>query len=473
MVQLFWLSIRAKSHFYSVEPQDCRVADMLVADTEIGKSSEESKVNQYHDKRYVAVIGLGYVGLSLARLFSTFQRPVLGIDIDMAKVALLESSKSPISELTDEEVAEMTHTGFKVTSGFESISQASTIIVALPTPVTGDNVPNLGPLLSGIESLAPHLKDRALVVVESTIAPGTMTNEVLPAIEKYGKKLGKDFLLGFSPERVDPGGINGRPEKVAKIVSGIDDDSLEALTELYSSIGLKLVQARSVIDAESAKLLENTYRAVNIALVNQLAPGLMSMGANIAEVVRLASTKTFGFQAFYPGPGVGGHCIPIDPWYLEKAIVDVGKPATLTRLSMQINSEMPTQVANRLLQIVKNQLPQEGYGNSVLLLGMTYKADVDDFRGAPGLELAKQLADHHLRVGYHDPYLSSSLKELRDLTWEKNLADAPTRYQACFVVQEHKEYTPLIMEWEKSGWFIVNLGGGERNGVPSIWDPAL
>ena len=421
----------------------------------------------------VAIVGLGYVGLNLARVFSNHGHTVLGIDIDSTKISTLNSGRSPISELTHDDVSGMLSNWFQVSSRYDSVAEASAVIVTLPTPVTRDHTPNLAPLLGGVDSLAPHLRDRTLVVVESTVAPGTVTNDVLPVIEKHGKKLGQDFLLAFSPERVDPGGKNGKPEEVPKIVSGVDDESLRAVTDLYASIGLNLVQARSVIDAESAKLLENTYRAVNIALVNELAPGLMKTGADISEVVRLASTKPFGFQAFYPGPGVGGHCIPIDPWYLEKAILEVGGSANLTKLSMFINKDMPRHVAKRISDIINSRVAVKSIDKPVLLLGMSYKADVDDFRESPGPELAQHLADQQLRVGYHDPYLSEPLRELRDLTWEQDLHDAPSRYGVCVVLQEHGEYTPVLEEWKRTDLLVINVGGPQRNGVPSIWDPRI
>ena len=429
-------------------------------------SSEEFRRVQGQTGKSLVIVGLGYVGLPLCRVFSSEGFKVSGVDSDHAKLEMLLSGKSPVSVLTDSELGTLFHEEFKVYSDFSPVSNADVILLALPTPIGENREPDLSALVGALSSIAKHLSKKSLIVIESTVGPGTTVDTLLPHLEHAGKELGTDFLLAFSPERVDPGGNTGPVQHIPKIVAGVDPESHAAAVEFYQSAGFTVVESHSVAEAEAAKLLENTYRAVNMALVNELAPALSAMGLDIAEVVRLAATKPFGFQPFFPGAGVGGHCIPIDPWYLESAIQKVGGQSRITRMALLVNEDMPRAVAKRIAHLLEYQPKQPGIVRDVLLLGMTYKPNVDDFRESPGPKVALALHDLGLSVGYHDPFLEKSLPELNGLPTSSDFLADVSAYRAVVVLQDHEQYEPLRSHDRPALWWA---SADSSNGQPSLW----
>lgn len=416
----------------------------------------------------VAVIGLGYVGLPLCRALVNAGFQVVGVDIDRTKVEGLSRGESPVTDISDFELQGMMNAGFEATSDFSAVSEADVILFALPTPVGPDRQPDLAPLLAGVDHVVQNLRRPSLLILESTVAPGMTENTVLPRIEDQGKVLGKDFFLAFSPERVDPGGNNGSLTEIPKVVAGVDDASATKAVTFYESVGFEVVKAQSVAAAEAAKLLENTYRAVNMALVNELAPGLHALGLDIGEVIRLASTKPFGFQPFYPGAGVGGHCIPIDPWYLESAIASVRGQSRITRMAMLVNEDMPRMVTKRIHQLLGGARGGNSTKKDVLLLGMTYKPNVSDFRESPGPKVALALNDSGVDLGYHDPFLIGPLPILNGLPHEDDLDSALAHYRLIVVLQRHNEYAHLAGSGVEG---VVWVSSGPEADVPTIWSP--
>ena len=414
----------------------------------------------------LVIVGLGYVGLPLCRVFSFEGFKVSGVDSDRVKLEMLRSGRSPVSDLTDSELGALFNEEFEVYSDYSPVADADVILLALPTPIGQNREPDLSAVFGALSSIAKHLSKKSLILIESTVGPGTTADTLLPHLEDAGKELGTDFLLAFSPERVDPGGNKGPVQHIPKIVAGVDPESHAAAVEFYQSAGFTVVEARSVAEAEAAKLLENTYRAVNMALVNELAPALSAMGLDIAEVVRLAATKPFGFQPFYPGAGVGGHCIPIDPWYLESAIQQVGGQSRITRMALLVNEDMPRTVAKRIAHLLEHEPERPGIERDVLLLGMTYKPNVDDFRESPGPKVALALHELGLSVGYHDPFLEKSLPELNGLPTSGDFLADMSAYRAVVVLQDHDQYESLRSHNRLGLWWAM---ASSAHGHTSLW----
>jgi nucleotide sugar dehydrogenase len=387
----------------------------------------------------VAVVGLGYVGLALCKTFVDAGYTVTGIDKDVSKIALLLRAISPISDLSDSEIADMREKGFKAGEDYSSVGESDVVVICVPTPLKGKNSPDLSYVMSSVSSVEREIKGKTLVILESTVAPGTTGGVVLSLLEAHGKRLGSDFLLAFSPERVNPGAGGTGQARVPKVVAGINEQSLAMAVALYETAGYPVVASESVAAAEASKLLENTYRAVNLALVNELALGLSELGIDTNEVIRLASTKPFGFQAFYPGAGVGGHCIPIDPWYLYSALEEAGVSSAFIRSALEINHDMPKRVARRAHELIQND-PRLANEARVLVLGMTYKPDVSDFRESPGVRLVAELEQLGYEVGYHDPYLSGEIEPSPGGKFENDLDFALDRYSVKVVAQNHSTY---------------------------------
>jgi len=306
-----------------------------------------------------------------------------------------------------------------------------------------------------------------LIIVESTVGPGTTGGLVRDLLEANGKRAGRDFLLGFSPERIDPGSTKGRPQDTPKVVAGLDDESLSIAAEFYEQAGYTVVLADSLEAAEASKLLENTYRAVNMSLINEVALGLGKIGIEITEVIRLASTKPFGFQAFYPAIGVGGHCIPVDPWYLLSAIEGQSSGHSVLRFALENNLRTPSQIAEQVDRLLRNrhQGPQKP---KILILGMTYKADVADFRESPGPILVSNLIALGYQVGYHDPFITESIPQKWEGTLETDLRSALRNYHFKVLTQNHSMYLcdATILESENIYWGA----GAPSTQIPSIWN---
>jgi UDP-N-acetyl-D-glucosamine dehydrogenase len=352
----------------------------------------------------VGIIGLGYVGLPLARAFSERRIAVLGFDVDPAKIARIERGESYIGHIPDATIRQMRASAFEATVDFGRLDEPDVIIICVPTPLTDTREPDLTFIINSTRAIAERLRPGQLVVLESTTYPGTTRDVVLPLLEAKGLKPGIDFFLAFSPEREDPGNPRFAAPSIPKVVGGLDPASLELAVALYSRIVVRVVPVSRPEVAEACKILENTYRAINIALVNELKVLYDRMGIDIWEVIEAAKTKPFGYQAFYPGPGLGGHCIPIDPFYLTWVARKHGLATRFIELAGEINTAMPAYVVGKVADALNDQC-KPLKGSKITLLGMAYKKDVDDPRESPGFELMELLLRKGALVDYNDPHI--------------------------------------------------------------------
>jgi UDP-N-acetyl-D-glucosamine dehydrogenase len=398
----------------------------------------------------VGIIGLGYVGLPLARAFAVAGYRVLGFDTDPAKVEKLARGESYIGHITDESIKSMKASGFEATDRFERLGEPDAIIICVPTPLTEARDPDLGYVVASARAIASTLRAGQLVVLESTTYPGTTRDVVLPILQAGGLKAGSDFFLAFSPEREDPGNPTYSAPTIPKVVGGLDPSSLELAEALYGRVVVRVVPVSTPEVAEACKILENTYRAVNIALVNELKILFDRMGIDVWEVIEAAKTKPFGFQAFYPGPGLGGHCIPIDPFYLSWVARKHGFTTRFIELAGEINTSMPAHVVRKVTD-AHNDRGKALKGSKVLLLGMAYKKDVDDPRESPGFELMDLLLEKGAEVEYNDPHIPS-LPTMRKYPHLKKESQALSgEYLASrdcvLIVTDHSAYDwPWIVE---------------------------
>lgn len=352
----------------------------------------------------IGIIGLGYVGLPLARTFIDQGYDVLGFDTDVNKVEKLQNGLSYIGHISDDVVRKMRARGFGPTNDFLRLEEADVIIICVPTPLTEAREPDLTYVIKSAHAIASSLRSGQLVVLESTTYPGTTRRVVLPILNATGLEPGRDFFLAYSPEREDPGNPYFSTQEIPKVVGGLDPSSLELAGTLYGLVTVAPVRVSSPEVAEACKILENTYRAVNIALVNELKVLYDRMGINIWEVIEAAKTKPFGFQAFYPGPGLGGHCIPIDPFYLTWVARQHGMSTRFIELAGEINTSMPSFVAGKVIDAL-NDRDKAVKGSKIALLGMAYKKDVDDARESPGFEVMALLLKKGAIVSYNDPHI--------------------------------------------------------------------
>jgi UDP-N-acetyl-D-glucosamine dehydrogenase len=352
----------------------------------------------------IGIIGLGYVGLPLARAFANKGFRVLGFDIDPSKVARLHEGNSYIGHVTNNMIREMQQQGFEATACFERLDEPDAIILCVPTPLTEAREPDLTYIVNSVRAVAARLRPGQLIVLESTTYPGTTREIVLPLLNEAGLQAGKDFFLAFSPEREDPGNSSFSTASIPKVVGGLDPRSQEIAVALYKQAVASVVPVSSPEVAEACKILENTYRAVNIALVNELKVLYDRMGIDVWEVIDAAKTKPFGFQPFYPGPGLGGHCIPIDPFYLTWVARRYGLNTRFIELAGEVNTNMPRFVVSKIADAL-NDRGKPIKGSRITLLGMAYKKDVDDCRESPGLELMELLQQKGALVSYNDPHI--------------------------------------------------------------------
>jgi UDP-N-acetyl-D-glucosamine dehydrogenase len=354
----------------------------------------------------IAIVGLGYVGLPLSFQFVRSGVGVLGLDIDTAKVDALNAGRSYIKHIPAEAVSEMVRGGaFSASTDFSRIKETEAVIICVPTPLNKNREPDISYILDTGKSIARYLSPGMLVVLESTTYPGT-TDEDLRAVLEVGSGLqaGKDFHLAFSPEREDPGNPDSKVAVIPKVVGGYTPICLEKAVRLYSRAIKTLVPVSSCRAAEATKLLENTFRGVNIALVNELKIVYSAMGIDVWEVIAAAKTKPFGFMPFYPGPGLGGHCIPIDPFYLTWKAREYGQTTRFIELAGEVNTSMPSYVVHRVADAL-NEQKKAVKGSSVLVLGLAYKPNVDDERESPSYVLMEMLKERGARVEYYDPYV--------------------------------------------------------------------
>jgi UDP-N-acetyl-D-glucosamine dehydrogenase len=353
----------------------------------------------------VAIVGLGYVGLPLAETFAWGGYPVLGFDVDADKVTKLNRGESYIGHIPQERVGELIGSGrFEATNDPRRFADADAIVVCVPTPLGEAREPDLSYIVNTANTIRPHLRPGQLIVLESTTYPGTTEELMLPLLEKSGLKAGQDFFLAYSPEREDPGNRDFATRNIPKVVGGLTENCRKLAVALYEPIVEGVVPVSSTRVAEACKILENTYRAVNIALVNELKSVFTAMGIDIWEVIAAAKTKPFGFQAFYPGPGLGGHCIPIDPFYLTWAARRYGLNTRFIELAGEVNTAMPHYVVQRVADAL-NDDAKSLKGSRICVLGIAYKKDVDDPRESPAFEIIELLQAKGALVSYNDPHI--------------------------------------------------------------------
>ncbi len=403
------------------------------------------KLLQGIDKRTasVGVIGLGYVGLPLVLEFIKAGFPVRGFDLDEKKIRLLKQGKSYIKHIPAGKIITMNKTGrFSPTTDFSGIMTTDCIIICVPTPLNEHREPDISYVINTTDTISRYLRPGHLISLESTTYPGTTDEDMRPLLEKKGLKAGVDFFLAYSPEREDPNNPDFSTSTIPKVVGGYSAHCLKAAEALYSAIVTKTVLVSSTRVAEASKLLENIYRAVNIALVNELKMCFDRMDINIWEVIQAAATKPFGFQAFYPGPGLGGHCIPIDPFYLTWKARGYDFNTKFIELAGEVNTSMPYYVAGKVVDAL-NAHGKSIKNAKILVLGLSYKKDIDDVRESPSLKLITMLREKGARVGYNDPYVPKTHK-MRDydlrmssvpLT-EKNLK----KYDCVLISTDHSAY---------------------------------
>ncbi|UCD49528.1 MAG: nucleotide sugar dehydrogenase [Phycisphaerales bacterium] len=391
----------------------------------------------------VGIVGLGYVGLPLAREFCEGGATVLGFDINPRTVSLINRGRSPIKHIMNATMAEMIRSGrFRATEDMRQLSKPDAILICVPTPLTKNREPDLQYVESTCVTIAKYLRKGQLVVLESTTYPGTTREVMLPMLEASGLKVEKDFFLAYSPEREDPGNKSFQTATIPKVVGGCGKESLRRALEVYRYAIETLVPVETCEIAEAAKILENTYRCINIALVNELKMLFDRMGIDVWEVVRAASTKPFGFSAFYPGPGLGGHCIPIDPFYLTWRARQYGLPTRFIELAGEINTSMPEYVVQRTADAL-NDRRKSLKGSRILVLGLAYKPDIDDVRESPSLELIELLKAKGAKVDYNDPYILQTHKQREYNLKMKSKPLTPRMlgsYDAVLIATNHSDY---------------------------------
>ncbi|WP_380283455.1 nucleotide sugar dehydrogenase [Kitasatospora purpeofusca] len=392
-----------------------------------------------HDPVDLLVVGLGYVGLPLAREAAQAGLRVRGFDADPRVVARLNAGTSHVDGVSDEDVRAMRATGFTATCDERGFGAPRVVVVCVPTPLDRDGLPDLSSVVRAGRMVARQLRRGMLVVLESTTFPGTTDDIVRPILEESGLRVGDDFALAFSPERIDPGNTEHGVHNTPKVVGGCTPGCTERAIGFYSRFVMKVVAAKSTREAEMAKILENTYRQVNIALVNEMAMIAHELGVDLWNAIECAGTKPFGFAAFQPGPGVGGHCIPIDPRYLSFQVRALGGRSQLIDVAQEINDGMPQYVVGRAGQLLAKGgggLP----GARILLLGVTYKADVADQRESPADDVVRHLRERGAEVAYHDPYIGSWTIDGAEVARAEDLDRAMGAADLTIVLQWHAHY---------------------------------
>ena len=398
-------------------------------------------------KRDVAIIGAGYVGLPLARTFADAGKSVLLVDVDANRVAQLNDGESYIEDVASEVLKPLVDAGLiAATSEYDELRDVDAILVALPTPLSRQREPDLRILTSATEQIATRLREGHLVVLESTTYPGTTREQVLPILERgSGLVAGKDFHLAFSPERVDPGREDWSTKTVTKVVGGIDEGSTAAAAALYGAAIDNVHAVSSPEAAELTKLLENIFRSVNLALVNELAQLCDRMDIDVWEVIEAASTKPFGFMPFKPGPGLGGHCIPVDPFYLTWKAREFGFYTEFIELAGKVNESMPYFCRSLVSQALNHVRQRSLSGSKILVLGVAYKPDISDTRESPAVKLIALLQNAGADVSYHDPHVSSFAENGVSLS---SSPLEPAAYDCVVVVTNHSgiDYDALVEE---------------------------
>jgi len=397
----------------------------------------------------IAIIGLGYVGLPLAVAFAKNGFQVIGIDVDASKVAAINRGESYVRDVSSEELAAWTIDAangglIRATTEYAALSDVDAAIICVPTPLNKTRDPDVRYLIAAGESIAQYLHPGMLVVLESTTYPGTTEELLLPILEKGGSqerpcRVGEDFFLAFSPERIDPGRTDWTVENTPKVVGGVTSACLEVATALYQQAVERIVPVSSPAAAEMTKLLENTFRAVNIALVNEVALMCDKLGLDVWEIIEAAATKPYGFMKFTPGPGIGGHCIPLDPHYLSWKLKTLNYNARFIQLAGEINSDMPRYWVEKV-QDALNEVEKPVKNSRILVLGVAYKKDIDDVRESPALDIIALLKDKGADIRYHDPHVPQFSYNGLTLTSEPDLNAALEEADCVVIVTDHSDY---------------------------------
>jgi len=375
----------------------------------------------------VCVVGLGYVGLPLSMELARVGFKVTGYDISEAKIKLLNSGKSDIDDVPDDIVADTVNTGFfTATDDPKVFGKMDTISICVPTPLSKTKDPDVSYILAAVESVREHLKPGTLVVLESTTYPGTTEDLILPLLEEANQRVGEDFFLAFSPERVDPGNVDFTTKNTPRVVGGVTPRCTKVAKAFYEQTIPLIHPVSSTQAAEMVKLLENTFRSVNIGLVNEVAVMCDRLGLDVWEIIDAAATKPFGFMPFYPGPGLGGHCIPIDPHYLSWKLKSLNYYARFIELAGDINSHMPEYVVQRINRILNREFARSINKSTILVCGVAYKPDIKDVRESPALDVIKLLEDKGAKIQFNDPYVD-------EILWNKH-------------VHKSKPLTPALMK---------------------------
>lgn len=392
----------------------------------------------------IGVIGLGYVGLPLIRAFIAAGYRTIGFDVDRTKVDRLLKGESYIGHISSQWISECVNGGkFEPTADMKRLAEADALLICVPTPLSESRDPDLTYVEGTTRHIAATLRKGQLVILESTTYPGTTRDVMLPILSATGLKVGEDFFLAFSPEREDPGNPDFSADRIPKVVGGIEPKSSELAQQLYSAAVVRVVPVSSCEVAEACKILENTYRAVNIALVNELKLLCERLGMDVWEVIDAAKTKPFGYQAFYPGPGLGGHCIPIDPFYLTWVARKHGMTTRFIELAGEINTSMPKHVVQRVIEAL-NEHRKPLNGSKVLVLGVAYKKDVDDPRESPSFTLMELLLAGGAQLSYNDPHIPQ-LPEMRhhhvpDMTSVELTPETLAEYDCVLIATDHSAY---------------------------------
>ncbi|UCG56405.1 MAG: nucleotide sugar dehydrogenase [Phycisphaerales bacterium] len=391
----------------------------------------------------VGVLGLGYVGLPLAREFGFAGVNVIGFDVDEKKVKTLNSGRSIIKHVPHAQVKQLVNSRrFHATTNMARLRSVDAVLICVPTPLTHNREPDMQFVVKSCETIAKYLQAGQLVVLESTTYPGTTRELMAPILESSGLKAGKDFHMAYSPEREDPGNKDFTTKTIPKVVGGLTKRCRDIACSLYNLAIVETVPVSSLEAAEAAKILENVYRCVNIAMVNELKVVFDRMGIDIWEVVKAASTKPFGFKAFYPGPGLGGHCIPIDPFYLTWRARQYGMATRFIELAGEINTDMPHYVIAKVMDAL-NEHEKSLKGAKVLVLGLAYKKDIDDIRESPSIELIELLRRKGAKVDYNDPYVPRTHRQREHdlkMTSKPLSARMLARYDVVLIATDHTDY---------------------------------
>jgi UDP-N-acetyl-D-glucosamine dehydrogenase len=392
------------------------------------------------DNTVVCIIGLGYVGLPLALAFAKAGLKVLGVDIQQRRVDWVNKGRSYIADVDSKALTEVVRKGLlEATTDQSRLKEVDAICVCVPTPLTKTKDPELSYVISESEVVSRYLQKGQLVVLESTTYPGTTREVMLPILERSGFKAGRDFYLAFSPERVDPGSKNYNIRNTPKVVGGIDSESTKLATLLYSRIVERVVPVSCLEVAEMTKVFENVFRSVNIALVNELAHLCEKIGLSVWEVIDAASTKPFGYMPFYPGPGIGGHCIPLDPYYLANKAREFDFHTRFIELAAEINEHMPYHVVSRILELLSIN-GKSLNGAKILVLGVAYKKDVEDTRESPALKIIQLLREKRAEVSYNDPYVSRIHVPAGDMESVELSKECLTSMDCVVIATDHSCY---------------------------------